>query len=75
MTPKRLPVWMVVFFFAHLALSVLAVARGSDMLDLLGFPLVHIADPARLAHFLFANSALWALAFGGISVFRLRRRN
>lgn len=65
---------MVLFFFLHFALSALAAKTGSAALQLLGFPLVYAADPARLLHYLLANSVIWALVFGAIGIYRLRLR-
>ena len=72
MNHKRLPFWMVLFFFSHFGLSLLAASRSSTALAVLGFPLVLAADPARLANYLLANSVIWALVFGIVGIYLLR---
>ena len=79
--PKMLPVYMVLFAFAHFVLNFYAVSKRAveadgawaSLADVLGFPLLGIADPARLAGFLAVNSVLWAILFACVVLFLQRR--
>ena len=67
--PKVLPVWMVIFAFAHFGLSSLAIEAGwSAIATLLSFPLSLAAPPDRPEIYLFANSVLWALMFAAVMI-------
>ena len=80
MNRKWLAVWMVLFIFAHIGLTLFVLSLGETnglarfLSGVLGFPLLRFADEPRFLSFVFANSALWGLVFGVIGVVRTRVR-
>jgi hypothetical protein len=71
MTPKRLPVWVVLFSFACFGLNL----AWAPLRTVLGFPLLYVLpDTIPMDNILFANSVLWALVFAAIMIFFMRKR-
>jgi hypothetical protein len=70
MIPKRVPFVMVILVFVHFGLSFWQAVRG-----VLGFPLLYVVnDGIPLESILFANSALWGIAFAALMVVWMSRR-
>lgn len=66
----RLPLWTVLFTFAHFGISL----GWKPLRDVLGFPLFHVlSEETPLVSILFANSVLWAMAFVAMVIFVTRR--